>query len=137
MRKRRNRAPAEPDPDSTDEIRAAADDVADVLLADPLQRQRVVNVVYNHAAAALGQAAGVLPWMRDSLDYYGQHGGTENGAIVGVGVIVVCLIFEIRSHHWRGRSAPVALRLCGWIARVPLASAVLALALYSPDTPDL
>ncbi|MFF7365638.1 hypothetical protein [Streptomyces sp. NPDC008125] len=136
LKRSRQHAP-DPEPAApADEIRAAAGEVADVLLADPDQRRRVANVLYNGAAAALAHAVGVLPWMRDSLDYYGRH-STENGAVVGVGVIAVCLIAEIRSNRWRGSGAAVALRLFGWIARVPLAAAALALALYSPNTPDL
>ncbi|MFJ3587513.1 hypothetical protein ACIQUY_29345 [Streptomyces sp. NPDC090231] len=128
----RTRTPAQP----ADEIHAAAENVAEALFTDPQQRQRILHVAYNHTAAALGQSVGLLPWMRENLDYYGRH-STSNGAAVGVGVIVVCLLVEIRSHHWRGRGAPIALRFLGWVTRVPLACAVLALALYSPNTPDL
>lgn len=129
---KRKKAPAPVPAPPSEAIREAADEIAAGLLTDPAQRQRIAHVAYNGSAAALGHSVGLAPWLHDSLDYYGSH-DTNNGVTVGVGVIVVCLLVEIKSHAWRGRGAPIILRVLGWIARVPLASAVLALALYGPD----
>lgn len=115
------------------EIHTAATEAAAGFVKDPDQRKRVARVLYNGTAAGIGWAAGGGPWVLDSLLYYGQADG-NNGVWVGVGVIVVCLIAEMRSHGWRHRGRHVVWQLLGWIARIPLATAVLALALYDAPT---
>ncbi|MET9414126.1 hypothetical protein ABZY03_08030 [Streptomyces klenkii] len=109
-------------------VRAVLDTVAE----DPKRRRRLQLLAYNSTAAGAGWWAGIGPWVHDSLVFYGQH-DTLNGVYVGCGVVAVAALLEIRSHHWRGPSNHAVMRLLGWIARIPLASAVLALALYTPD----
>ncbi|MFE5873022.1 hypothetical protein ACFQ6V_30825 [Streptomyces roseifaciens] len=105
--------------------------VLDTVTKDPKRQRRLEVSAYNGAAAGTGWWAGIGPWVHDSLVFYGQH-DTPNGVYVGCGVAAAALL-EIRSHSWRGPNAHVVMRLAGWLARIPLAAAVLALALYTPD----
>lgn len=129
-------APTEPEPAPArpyqGEIRAAATQIVAERIPDPLRRRRILYVTYNGAAAAAGWAAGIGPWMHESLMYYGAT-DTANGVWVGCGVIGVTLVLEMRTHGWRDPGRHPVWRLLGWSARIPLASAVLALALYGPD----
>lgn len=119
------------------EIQAAAGQVLSrAVPKDPHQRRRVRYVLYNGLAAGAGYAAGLGPWMGWSLDYYGQNDPNE-GVFVGLGVCVMCLIAEVRTHGWRSSGRHVVWQFLGWIARIPLATAVLALALYGTPTPTL
>ncbi|MCD9145797.1 hypothetical protein [Streptomyces albireticuli] len=118
---REQRAPRSP-------IRAVLDTVTD----DPKRRRQLELLAYNGSAAGTGWWLGIGPWVHDSLIFYGQH-DTPNGVYVGCGVIAVAALAEIRSHNWRGPNNHIAMRLLGWLARIPLATAVLALALYTPD----
>lgn len=124
--------PAAPAHPNTAEIRASAAQIVTTVVADPDQRRRVRHVVYNSTAAGAGWWFGAGPWMHTSLLYYGAA-DTTNGVYVGAGVIAICLIAEMRSHRWRQPGRHIVWRLLGWAARIPLATAVLALALYGPD----
>ncbi|MFI2078484.1 hypothetical protein [Streptomyces triculaminicus] len=104
----------------------------DAVTDDPKRRHHLKVLAYNGAAAGAGWKLGIGPWLHDSLTYYGQH-DTDNGVYVGCGVIAVAALAEIRSHNWRGPTNHAVMRLLGWLARIPLATAVLALALYTPD----
>ncbi|MFF7021966.1 hypothetical protein ACFY97_13225 [Streptomyces klenkii] len=125
--------PEEPDqPREERAPRSSFRAVLDTVAADPKRRRRLQLLAYNGSAAGAGWRLGIGPWIHDSLVFYGQH-DTREGAYVGCGVIAVAAIAEIRSHHWRGPGNHVVMRLLGWLARIPLATAVLALALYTPD----
>lgn len=106
--------------------------VLDTVSENPKHRRRLEVLAYNASAAGAGWWAGAGPWVHDSLVFYGQH-DTPNGVYVGCGVVAVAALAEIRSHHWRGPHNHIVVRLLGWLARIPLAAAVLALALYTPD----
>ncbi|MEU1372998.1 hypothetical protein ABZ442_04950 [Streptomyces triculaminicus] len=108
------------------------DAVLDTVTSDPKRRHRLEVLAYNGTAAGAGWRLGIGPWLHDSLVFYGQH-DTPNGVFVGCGVIAVAAVAEVRSHNWRGPDNHVVMRLLGWLARIPLATAVLALALYTPD----
>ncbi|MEV5138450.1 hypothetical protein AB0K71_05830 [Streptomyces syringium] len=110
-------------------IREAA---ADLLPADPAHRRNARFLIYNGGAAAAGWALGIGPWMHNSLVYYGT-GNTTEGVLVGCGLICITLIAEVKTHAWRNPGAHIVWRVLGWFARIPTATAVLALALYGPD----
>ncbi|RDG37936.1 hypothetical protein [Streptomyces corynorhini] len=111
------------------EIREGADEAAAELIADQEQRRRIANVAYNGAAAGVGWWTGALPWATGRIAHYGAA-DPRNGVVIGLGLIAVCLVIEWRTHHWRRPGRPALAWLFGWLARVPLATAALALALY-------
>ncbi|MFI5809001.1 hypothetical protein [Streptomyces sp. NPDC051561] len=114
------------------EIRGGIDDIAKSMTTDPKQRRRIAVGIYNIGAAGIGYAVGIVPWAVGRLLFYGRTDPRE-GVVIGAGLIVVCAVAEIRTHRWRSHDAHLILRVVGWIARIPLASAVLALALYGPN----
>ncbi|MEV0778881.1 hypothetical protein [Streptomyces sp. NPDC050428] len=116
----------------TAEIRAAAGQTVRAFLSDPRQRRDVGLVLYNGTAAGVGWWTGAGPWIHGRLVHYGAT-DTDQGVYVGLGVVAVCLIAEMRSHRWRRPGMHPVWRLLGWAARIPLATALLALALYGPD----
>ncbi|MFI9236927.1 hypothetical protein [Streptomyces sp. NPDC053079] len=125
--------PASPErPSQRQTPRRRLDAVLDTATNDPKRRRRLEVLAYSGTAAGAGWWLGIGPWVHDSLTYYGQH-DTPNGVYVGCGVVAVAALAEVRSHNWRGPNNHAVMRLLGWLARIPLATAVLALALYTPD----
>ncbi|MFD3517729.1 hypothetical protein [Streptomyces sp. NPDC058657] len=114
------------------EMRAGIDQIAKSITADPKQRRRLSVGLYNTGAAGVGYAVGIVPWALGRLTHYGAADPRE-GVVIGLGLIAVCAVAEIRTRRCRNREQPALVQLVGWIARVPLASTVLALALYGPN----
>jgi hypothetical protein len=91
------------------------------------QQHRWRVLVYNGSAAGAGWVGGLVPPLRDAIASCGQQTGSTGAAItIGVGIILATgVLIDRRTRHWWG---PLP-----WICRIPLASAVLALGLYTPS----
>jgi hypothetical protein len=96
------------------------------------QHPRLRTVAYNATAAAAGWWCGLGPWMFDGITHYGAH-DVARGVWVGVGLALFSLLAEWKTHAWRHPGRALLVRALGWAGRIPLASALLALALYGPD----
>lgn len=116
-------------PQPRDTIRGAA---ASLLPDDPRRAARIRFTAYNGSAAAAGWWLGITQWCTQGITESGR-GDVGEGVWVGVGLIVAALVLELRSHRMRDPGRPPLVRFLGWALRIPLASAVLALALYGPN----
>jgi hypothetical protein len=106
--------------------------VADLVSTDPVQLRRVHQVAYNAAAAAAGWMLGVVAWIGHGLQDAGAD-RVSDGVWTGLGMVLLTAVAELRTHGWRHPHSHWIVRVAGWCARIPLASALLALALYGPD----
>lgn len=86
---------------------------------------RARTVLYTGTAAGAGHALGLAPLFESWITGCG-HDTTNSGAVaLGVGLILATgVLIDRRTRHWWG---PLP-----WLCRIPLASALLALALYAP-----
>ena len=96
------------------------------------EHPRLRTVAYNATAAGAGWWCGLGPWAYDGITHYGTH-DVQRGVWVGVGLCLFSLIAEWRTHAWRSPDRAVLVRAAGWAGRIPLATTLLALALYGPD----
>jgi hypothetical protein len=86
---------------------------------------RARRIAYNGGAAALGWGLGLVGPMTHALDACGRDQSIGAALVLGVGgCLVIGFAIDRRTRGWW---PPLA-----WVARVPLASAVLALVLYAP-----
>ncbi|MFH8792213.1 hypothetical protein [Streptomyces sp. NPDC017941] len=92
--------------------------------ARPAVSPQTRAILYNAAAAGTGWVFGLYGQFATALDDCGQH--SIGGALtLGVGgCLVIAHLWDRRTRHWR-----VGL---DWVARIPLATAILALALWAP-----
>ncbi|MDP9608855.1 hypothetical protein [Streptomyces demainii] len=82
-------------------------------------------LLYNLGAAGTGWAFGLVPFMSDSIADCGRNYSISGALVLGLGgLAVVAHFWDRRTRHWWGPFA--------WVARIPLASIVTALALYAP-----
>lgn len=92
------------------------------------QQRRLRNLAYSGSAAGLGWGLGLVDRLHALLDECARQTGDPYAALVlGAGVIAAAVLLVDR--RTRGWYRPLA-----WACRIPLASAVLALALYTPHT---
>ncbi|WP_424891804.1 hypothetical protein [Streptomyces sp. XH2] len=85
---------------------------------------RARAALYNLTAAGAGYGLGLTPLISDAITAVG-HTSISGALVLGGGTCLATAHFwDRRTRHW----------WCGlaWAARIPLASAVLALALYAP-----
>jgi hypothetical protein len=97
----------------------------------PVQRvalsHRTRAGLYSAAAAGAGYGLGLEPTMSGWLADCSAHAGVPAALILGVGgCVVLAHVWDRRTRHWWPGLA--------WAARIPLASALLALGLYAPGT---
>lgn len=90
----------------------------------PRQQAKTRTAIYWGTAAAAGWWAGpgwsgLTPLLLDAMTAQGSENGVPAGVAMGVGFVLF--------------GSVLAWRLPVWICRIPLAAAVLALALYGPD----
>lgn len=100
----------------------------DVLRVHATQQRRLAILVYNGTAAAAGWGIGLVSGIHALIASCAQQTQSTNaGVILGVGIcIAIGAAFDQRMRHaW----APLA-----WACRIPLASAVLALGLFAPNS---
>ncbi|MFJ6215024.1 hypothetical protein ACIQGZ_17065 [Streptomyces sp. NPDC092296] len=89
------------------------------------------QILYSGSAAATGWWLGIGPWCHQLMTYYGQ-GDVPQGLTAGAITLAAALPTDMYARRWRHQDYPL-LRALGWAARVPLAAAVLAVCLYTPD----
>ncbi|MFE6903809.1 hypothetical protein ACFVFJ_44510 [Streptomyces sp. NPDC057717] len=94
-----------------------------------IRRDRVLYVAYNAVAAGIGWRLGLGPWLAQCLDYYIPRPGW--GTAVLIVLAVATLAVDSRTHGLRGPGRHLLARLLGWAGRIPLATAVLAIALHN------
>ncbi|MFJ2067090.1 hypothetical protein ACIOIM_29385 [Streptomyces albidoflavus] len=96
-----------------------------------IRRDRVLYIAANAAAAGAGWWLGLGPWLDDCLTYYLPRpgGGWITLAVLTVGIVAV----DARTHGLRGRHRHPLVAALGWAGRIPLATAVLAIALYNTN----
>lgn len=88
---------------------------------------RTRAALYNLGAAGAGYALGLAPLFSSWIADCGQHYSVGGALILGVGgSLAIAHVLDRRSRHWWPGLA--------WAARIPLASALLALGLYAPGT---
>lgn len=116
-------------PQPRETIRGAA---ASLLPDDPKRAARVRLLAYNGSAAAAGWWLGIEHFCAQGIAESGR-GDVGEGVWVGIGLIIAALVLELRSHGMRAPGRAPLIRFLGWLLRIPLASAVLALALYGPN----
>jgi len=84
----------------------------------------------NGACAAAGWGLGLVPLLSGWIADCGHQSGTTAALCLGGGIVLATAIADgyARAHAWW---PPLA-----WVARIPLASAVLTIALYAPGVPQ-
>lgn len=83
------------------------------------------RALYNAGAAGAGWGLGLVPLLDHALDSCGRDASIGAALLLGVGgCLAVAHLWDRRTRHWWAGLA--------WAARIPLASAVTALALWAP-----
>ncbi len=85
---------------------------------------RARRVAYNASAAALGWSFGLVELCSDAIEAAGHEFSVHTALALGACICGVIALIDSRTRRWW---PPLA-----WVARAPLASAVLALLLYAP-----
>jgi hypothetical protein len=81
--------------------------------------------LYNASAAGTGWALGLYGKFAWALDDCGREQGIGAAIVLGaVGTVLIAHVWDRRTRHWWPGIA--------WAARIPLATALLALALWAP-----
>lgn len=93
-----------------------------------LNKQHAARTAYWASAAGAGWLLGAGPWFLACLNFY--IGGGFYGTAVLVVLALLILTVDSRTHALRGPGRHPVARAAGWVARIPLASALLAIALY-------
>lgn len=83
------------------------------------------RALYNAGAAAAGWGLGLVPLLDRALDSCGRDASIGAALLLGIGgCLAVAHLWDRQTRHlWPGLA---------WAARIPLASAITALALYAP-----
>jgi hypothetical protein len=86
------------------------------------------RLLYNASAAGAGWALGLYDQFAWAINDCGTSQGIGAGLVLGLGcTALIAHVWDRRTRHWWGGIA--------WVARIPLATAVLALALWAPAAP--
>lgn len=81
--------------------------------------------LYNISAAGAGWGLGLEPWLSHLINECGTTQGIAAALVLGAGLcLVIAHFWDRRTRHWWVGLA--------WAARIPLATALTALALYAP-----
>lgn len=84
--------------------------------------------LYNASAAGAGWGLGLYGVFADAIASCGTDYGISGALVLGLGgCLVIAHFWDRRTRHWWPGLA--------WVARIPLATAVLALALWAPAAP--
>lgn len=133
----REEAPADPDPNAATE--EAEEDGGPWLRPAPgyypapglpsvpraALSPRTRRALYNATAAATGWGLGLVPSLGDAIAACGREASIGAALVLGCGIcLVIAHMWDRRTRHWWPGLA--------WVARIPLASAITALALYAP-----
>ncbi|MEW1798145.1 hypothetical protein [Streptomyces niveus] len=83
------------------------------------------RLIYNAAAAGAGYLLGLTPTVGGWIEDCGETTSIGGALVLGCGICgVVAHVWDRRTRHWWVGLA--------WLARIPLASSLTALALYAP-----
>jgi len=83
------------------------------------------RLIYNVAAAGSGWWFGLTPEIRGWIEDCGRETSIGGALTLGAGICLgIAVFWDRRTRHWMPGLA--------WVARIPLASALTALALYAP-----
>ncbi|MFJ2818304.1 hypothetical protein [Streptomyces sp. NPDC087294] len=83
------------------------------------------RLLANTAAAGAGYLFGLVPLVGGWIADCGRETSISGALVLGGGIcLVVAHVWDRRTRHW--------LPALAWVARIPLASAITALALYAP-----
>jgi hypothetical protein len=83
------------------------------------------RLLYNASAAGAGWVLGLYGKFARALNDCGHQEGTGAALVLGIaGTALIAHVWDRRTRHWWPGIA--------WVARIPLAAALLALALYAP-----
>lgn len=86
---------------------------------------RLQTAIYTGTAAAGGYTLGLVPLFESWITNCGTDTSTTAALILGSALVIATgTLIDRRTRHWWG---PLP-----WLCRIPLASALLALALYAP-----
>ncbi|GAA4687970.1 hypothetical protein [Streptomyces youssoufiensis] len=118
--------------EAAQEIHDSATQVAEGTVTDEAQRRRVAHMAHAGSAAAVGWWIGLGPWLHGRMEHAGADDPSD-GIALGLLVLAIAALAEWATHGWRDRDRHPITRVIGWADRIPLATAVLALALYGPD----
>jgi hypothetical protein len=96
------------------------------LPARPALSEGTKRLLYNVAAAGAGWYVGLGPTIGGWIESCGRETSIGGALVLGGGICLgIAVFWDRRTRHWQ--PAPLA-----WLARIPLASALTALALYAP-----
>lgn len=134
---------ADPEPENDDEDKHDQDDATPkngwftrqtgywpqptlpTLPARPALSDGTKRLLYNVSAAGTGYYVGLAPTIGDLIESCGQETSIGGALVLGAGICLgVAAMWDCRTRHWY--------RPLAWTARIPLASALTALALYAP-----
>ncbi|MET7457693.1 hypothetical protein ABZT03_38760 [Streptomyces sp. NPDC005574] len=86
------------------------------------------RLLYNASAAAAGWGLGLYQQFAHAIADCGQQTSIGGAIVLGVGAtILIAHVWDRRTRHWWPGNA--------WVARIPLATAILAVALWAPAAP--
>lgn len=93
--------------------------------ARPALSDGTKRLLYNASAAGAGYYLGLTPTIGDLIESCGQETSIGGALVLGAGICLgIAVMWDSRTRHWY--------RPLAWAARIPLASALTALALYAP-----
>lgn len=83
------------------------------------------RLLYNATAAGAGWALGLYDQFAAAIADCGQQASISGALTLGIGgTVLIAHVWDRRTRHWWPGIA--------WVARIPLATAILALALWAP-----
>jgi len=93
--------------------------------ADAALSPRTRNFLYNASAAGAGWVLGLYHQLAHAIADCGRQTSISGALVLGVGMcLLIAHLWDRRTRHWWPGIA--------WVARIPLATALVALALYAP-----
>lgn len=85
------------------------------------------RLIYNVSAAGAGYAWGPTRMIGHWIELCGKETSIGGALVLGASIcLLIAALWDRRTRHWYW--------LLAWVARIPLASAVTALALYAPGS---
>lgn len=95
------------------------------LPARPALSDGTKRLLYNVSAATAGYYLGLAPTIGALIESCGRETSIGGALVLGAGICLgIAAMWDCRTRHWY--------RPLAWTARIPLASALTALALYAP-----
>ncbi|MFI9630952.1 hypothetical protein [Streptomyces sp. NPDC052042] len=93
--------------------------------AKPALSAGTLRLLANAGAAGVGYWLGLVPLIGYAIEECGRTTSIGGALTLGFGVVLfVAHVWDRKTRHWNP--------LLAWVARIPLASAITALALYAP-----